>query len=453
MAAPSTAHDLLDLLHKSRLLEAAELDVYLHDPRRTSSLLRTPRDLAGLLVRAKLLTRFQAENLLKGKWQGFFLGPYKVLEAIAAGSTGVVYLCEHCMMRRRVAVKVLQPVRGRDPESLERFRREARAAAALDHPNIVRGIDVGHEDRIHYLVMEFVNGYSLKQLVRDGGPLSGLRTADYLRQAASGLQHAHDAGLVHRDIKPSNVMVDQHGTVKILDMGLARFFEDDTVVLTQGGVLGSLDYIAPEQVADSHSVDTRADLFSLGATFWFCLTGGPLRQAGFKFLRKPASLRHTEEERQHVPEELWQILRKMTAREPAERYQTALEIVEAVSPLVPPRQTRTTPVSPSADPAAQTVSDLPMSATLPEATTAAARPLPTSDAHASFTVGKVRGFVVQSQSLPWNWAGQLFWLTACLVIAIALAGSVIGSRVLPRDGEIGSGSPDLLSEQAKPHIP
>ena len=204
---------------------------------------------------------------------GYFIGPYKVLEVLGAGSAGIVYLCDHGQMRRRVAVKVLQGEKARDRKSLERFYREARAAATLDHPNIVRAFDVGQGERFHYLVMEYVDGLNLRQIVKNDGPLSATLAADYLRQAALGLRHAHESGLVHRDLKPTNLMVGRDGVVKILDLGLALFFEDEGDILTQGAVAGNADFIAPEQAVDSHSVDVRADIYSLGATFWYCLTG------------------------------------------------------------------------------------------------------------------------------------------------------------------------------------
>ena len=226
-----------------------------------------------MLVRDGLLTHFQAEQFLQGKWRRFTIGKYKVLETLGAGGMGSVYLCEHKLMRRRVAVKVLPAAKAEDPAALERFYREARAVAALDHPNIVRAYDIDQDENLHFLVMEYVDGASLQEIVKKSGPLDVLRACHYIRQAAVGLQHAHEAGLVHRDIKPGNILVDRTGTVKILDMGLARFFHDEEDMLTKKydeNVLGTADYLAPEQALDSHGVDIRADIYSLGATFYFC---------------------------------------------------------------------------------------------------------------------------------------------------------------------------------------
>src|SRR2546422_8098494 len=189
---------------------------------------------------------------------------------------GKVYLCEHKFMRRRAAVKILPTSRSNDPSALERFYREARAVAALDHPNIVRAYDIDQDDNLHFLVMEYVDGASLQDIIRKTGPMNPTRACHYLYWSAIGLQHAHAAGLIHRDIKPGNILVDRQGVVKILDLGLARFFNDDQDLLTKKydeSVLGTADYLAPEQAIDSHTVDGRADIYSLGATFYFLLAG------------------------------------------------------------------------------------------------------------------------------------------------------------------------------------
>src|SRR5438128_636348 len=228
MPAPTTVEELIDLAKKSGVVDDKRLDAAVAKLRAAGTPPKEPGKLAGVLVRDGILTRFQAEQFLQGKWRRFTIGKYKVLERIAAGGMGSVYLCEHKFMRRRAAVKILPEARASDPSALERFYREARAVAALDHPNIVRAYNIDQGNNLHFLVMEYVDGSSLQDLVKKSGPLDPARAAHYISQAALGLQHAHEAaGLVHRDIKPGNLIVDRTGTVKVLDMGLARFFHDE----------------------------------------------------------------------------------------------------------------------------------------------------------------------------------------------------------------------------------
>jgi eukaryotic-like serine/threonine-protein kinase len=339
MAAPTTADDFLELVRKSGVLDEKRLSAYLEKVGATGGLPPEPAKAAGLLVRDGLLTHFQAEQFLQGKWRRFTIGKYKVLERIASGGMGSVYLCEHKFMRRRAAVKVLPTARANDPSALERFYREARAVAALDHPNIVRAYDIDQEENLHFLVMEYVDGTSLQDLVKNSGPLDPARAAHYISQAAQGLQHAHEiAGLVHRDIKPGNLIVDRGGVVKILDMGLARFFNDHEDLLTQKydeNVLGTADYLAPEQALDSHGVDIRADIYSLGATFYYCLTGRTPFSEGtvaqkliWHQTRQPKLIRSL---RQDVPESMSAVVEKMMAKDPEQRYQIPAEVVQALA--------------------------------------------------------------------------------------------------------------------------
>ena len=200
---------------------------------------------------------------------------------------GTVYLAEHATLRRRVAIKVLAKADAAGPAGVERFLREARSAAALDHPNIVRLYDVGRQGPMHYLVMEHVDGQTLEQVLTRG-PIPCGRAAEYIAQAAAGLQHAYEKGFVHRDIKPANLMLARDGTVKILDMGLARSFDTEdnlTERLEQGVILGTADYISPEQAINSPDVDVRADIYSLGATFFALVTG----QAAVRRATRPRS--------------------------------------------------------------------------------------------------------------------------------------------------------------------
>jgi eukaryotic-like serine/threonine-protein kinase len=341
MPAPVTVDEFLDLIRKSGVVEESRLSGYMQQIVPNSSKSSDPKHLAGYLVRDGLLTYFQAEQFLQGKWKRFTIGKYKVLERLGSGGMGQVFLCEHKLMRRRVAVKVLPTAKAEDPSSLERFYREARAVASLDHPNIVRAYDIDQDDNLHFLVMEYVDGASLQDIVKKFGAMDVLRACHYIYWSAVGLQHAHENGLIHRDIKPGNILVDRTGVVKILDLGLARFFHDDDDLLTKKydeSVLGTADYLAPEQAIDSHGVDGRADIYSLGATFYFLLTGNPPYVEGtvaqkliWHQSRDPRPVR---EYRPEVPEGVVTILAKMMAKRPQDRYQTPAEVAAALSPWV-----------------------------------------------------------------------------------------------------------------------
>jgi serine/threonine protein kinase len=340
MPAPTTIDEFLELVRKSGVVDEKRLTTHLDKLRAAGPLPAEPVRLATLLLREGVLTHFQAEQFLQGKWRRFTIGKYKVLERLGAGGMGSVYLCEHMLMRRRVAVKVLPAAKAQDSSSLERFYREARAVAALDHPNIVRAYDIDQDDNLHFLVMEHVDGSSLQEIIKRAGAMDVIRATHYIRQAALGLQHAHEtAGLVHRDIKPGNILVDRNGIVKILDMGLARFFHDEEDVLTKKydeNVLGTADYLAPEQALDSHGVDIRADIYSLGATFYFCLTGRtPFAEGSvaqkliWHQTRAPKPVRSFRPE---VPEGIVAVIDRMMAKDVSQRYQTPQETADALSP-------------------------------------------------------------------------------------------------------------------------
>src|SRR5271165_1008540 len=187
---PVNVQEFLDLVRKSGVVDEKRLDAHIHKLNDAGLLPPEPAKAAGVLIRDGFLTHFQADNILQGKWRRFTIGKYKVLERIGSGGMGQVYLCEHKLMRRRVAVKVLPTAKAADEASLERFYREARAAAALDHPNIVRAYDIDRDENLHFLVMEYVDGASLQEIVKKHGPLPHLFASHYVRQAAIGLQHA-----------------------------------------------------------------------------------------------------------------------------------------------------------------------------------------------------------------------------------------------------------------------
>ncbi|MFO0825774.1 MAG: serine/threonine-protein kinase [Gemmataceae bacterium] len=340
---PRTGDAVLELVRKSALVADETLDAFVEQ---SASVLTdaSPEAIAAQLVDAGHLTPFQAKAILLGKTRGFHLGPYRILDQIGSGGMGHVFLAEHEHMRRRVAVKVLPPRLALDKVMVERFYREARAVAALDHPNIIRAHDVACDRTTHYLVMEYVEGRSLAQrLAASQGPIPIGEACSYILQAAAALQHAHTKGVVHRDIKPGNILVDREGVVKVLDMGLARFFDDDrdriTEDLDKGTVMGTADYVAPEQLLDSATADNRADIYSLGATFYHLVTGRPPFEGSTTaklVAHQLKPLRPAHEVREEVPEEVSAIIERMMAKDPADRYQAAGDIIPELLPFVGP---------------------------------------------------------------------------------------------------------------------
>jgi phosphate ABC transporter phosphate-binding protein len=341
MAAPVSTTDLRALVERSGLLAPELLDRAFADAANAETAIRW-------LTGERLLTPFQAEQLQKGRADGFFItDKYKILDYIGAGGMGTVYLCEHLILHRLVAVKMLHMPGASGPEAaraFERFYREARAVAALSDPNIIRVFDVDRAGPNPFMVMEYADGTNLHDIVSRHGPLAANRAAEYVRQAALGLQHAHEIGLVHRDIKPGNLLVDRTGTVKLLDLGLARFNQDPT--RNQGitekydrhMVLGTVDFMAPEQAFETSAVDIRSDIYGLGCSFYYMLTGQvpfPDRTATEKMiahrLRAPAPV---SEICPRVPPGILAVLERMMAKEPADRYQTPAEVVTALAACI-----------------------------------------------------------------------------------------------------------------------
>lgn len=341
MASPNTVEEMVHLVQKSNLLEPAKLEAFLT---MNSDGFESPAALCKKLRADGLLTPFHAQQLLAGKHKGFFLGKYKILDRIGLGGMGQVFLAEHGAMKRRAALKVLPPDRTERHYSRERFLREARAAGQLDHPNLVRAFDFEEDGDVIFLVMEFVDGVTFHDLVLRAAPLAPNRVANYLLQCANGLGYLHSYSLVHRDIKPANLLVDRQGIVKILDLGLVRS-EVDEDNLTKGEgvkILGTADYLPPEQAIDCSKVDVRADIYGLGATAYYLFTGRPpfvgdhVAQKLIAHQIKTAKPIH--EVRPDVPVELSAIITKMLAKKPADRFQTPAELAEALKPftLTPP---------------------------------------------------------------------------------------------------------------------
>ncbi len=277
---------------------------------------------------------------------------YRIIRQLGKGGMGVVYLAEHRLMDRMVALKVINNRLLTSPTALERFRLEVKAAARLTHSAIVTAFDAEQAGDLHFLVTEYVDGVNLFEHVGKRGPLSPALACSMIRQAAQGLQHAADRGMVHRDIKPHNLMVTRKGQVKILDFGLARLAHGGDVdssgdnstrgvaagLTMDGVVLGTPDFIAPEQVSDSRSVDIRADIYSLGCTLYYILTaqtpfagGSSLEKAMAHLQSRP---RPMDSVRDDIPPDLKAIVERMMARNPADRFQTPAEVAQALSPFI-----------------------------------------------------------------------------------------------------------------------
>jgi serine/threonine protein kinase len=280
---------------------------------------------------------------------------YRIVEILGQGGMGTVYKAEHRLMERHVALKVIDRGLTGNPAVVERFRREVRAAAQLNHPNIVHAYDADQAGDRHFLVMEFVEGQTLARLVEEQGPLPVSQACDAIRQAALGLQRAADCGMVHRDIKPQNLMRTPEGVVKILDFGLARLVSEATPTLGEGAittspsgssltqlgmVMGTADYMAPEQASDPHAADVRADIYSLGCTLYYLLTGQPPFARGTvldKLLaHREQSPRPLSEFRRDVPLGVARIVERMMAKDPARRFQSPAGVAEALKPFASP---------------------------------------------------------------------------------------------------------------------
>jgi serine/threonine-protein kinase len=309
------------------------------------------RLLARALVEWGLLTKFQAELLLAGRTSGFLLGQYRILDELGRGGMGRVFKAVHQTMNRVVALKVLAPNLVWTDKAHRLFQREVQAAALLIHPNIVTAYDANQLDGRHYLVMEFVDGPNLEQLVRECGPLPIGLACDLIRQAAVGLQYAFEKGMVHRDVKPSNILVqpgagdsrEAYCVAKITDFGLARVSAADGDLGTGSTenrkpvVMGTPDFLSPEQARDANSVDIRSDIYSLGCTLYFLLTkkvpypgGTSLEKLVRQATEEPIPVEHL---RTDLPADLAALVRRMMAKDAKDRFQTPGEVALALAPF------------------------------------------------------------------------------------------------------------------------
>lgn len=465
---PVTANAVLDCLHQSSLLDAAQKE----EVARLEAALRKPRDVVQRLVRRGWLTFYQGTQILRGKGHELVLGQYHLLEKIGEGGMGHVYKARQRNLDRIVALKVIRKECLDNPKILARFQREIRAAGHLSHPNIVRAYDADQVNGTYFIAMEYIDGVDLARLVRERGPLPVDQACDFIRQAALGLQHAHERGLVHRDIKPANLLVSRSqelgGTrvgsgvrklalagkalgsltaesrsknlvVKILDLGLARWADPSTgracTHLTQmGSLLGTPDFIAPEQARNFHTCDIRADLYSLGCTLYFLIAGrtpfmgssfsekllehqldeadaiGPVRHAMLVNFHARKGATRISRKLLSVPECVSDVVKKLMAKRPEDRYQTPGELAQALQEVL--------------DGLEKGIEATPADATDHQPVTPLVSPAPTLDEPLIQVRTELKLHTASRGQRPWR---RRHWLTyggvsAGLVLALALAG-------------------------------
>ncbi len=293
--------------------------------------------LANLLTTKELLTPFQLTVISKGQGAALRVGNYDLLDRLGAGGMGTVFKARHRRMKRVVALKMLLASLCNDPIFVKRFQREVETIAALGHPNIVMAYDADEAEAGHFLVMEFVQGRDLANYVEQDGPFPLSRAANCILQAARGLAYAHAQGIVHRDVKPHNLLLDASGTIKVTDLGLARLNHGvggpatGAEVTMAGGVIGTVDYMPPEQAVDSTTIDHRADIYSLGCTLYYLLTGVPPYAGGtlmaILLKHRDAPIPSLAAAHADTPPRLDALFRKMLAKQPSLRIQTMAEVV------------------------------------------------------------------------------------------------------------------------------
>jgi serine/threonine protein kinase len=294
------------------------------------------------LFQRGVLTRFQIRRLLEGHYRHLLIAGHELIDTLGKGGMGVVYLARHRKSGQLRAFKVLARKKQRGViRSILRFRREIEVSQRLAHAAIAMPREAGESDGVHFLAMEFVPGPTLYRLIRLGGPAPQVWAARWIARIADALDHAHQAGVIHRDLKPSNIIITPDGEAKLLDLGLARWFDDDhneERVTGRGRIVGSFDYMAPEQGANSASADARSDVYGLGCVLYFTLTGTPPFRHGADWKEK---LRHHVETRakpirafrDDVSTELEMIVERMMAKRPDDRFQTAAEVADRLGDL------------------------------------------------------------------------------------------------------------------------
>ncbi len=315
----------------SGLLTKAELDEEVAALRAESSGRVSERTLAKRFVEQGKLNPWQAEQLLVGrvKWN---LGPYRIIDAIGQGGMGQVFQAEHTIMRRLVAIKVL-PLSKSTPEAIQSFRREVQAQAQLDHENLVRAYDAGQDGNVHYLVTEFVPGLDLRKFIKRQGRLDMHTASAIICQAARGLEHAHSRGLIHRDVKPGNLLVTPDGRCKVSDLGLAGYLHDEG---ENRHTVGTADYLSPEQINTPSKLTTTCDIYSLGCTLYYAVTGkvpfpgGTTREKARKHCHdQPIDPRRLNPD---LDADFVDVLADLMAKRPEERVPSAAAVIERLAP-------------------------------------------------------------------------------------------------------------------------
>ncbi len=342
MSETLSAKSYLNVLKKSEIIPAEKLSESLKRlSQKANGTAISLEQLTAHLLSEELITKWQNEQLLQGKHKGFFLGQYRLLRLLGSGGMSAVYLAQHMIANNRRAIKVLPKSRAADKSYLDRFYLEGRAAASLRHPNIAQIVDLANDGDLHYMVMELVEGIDLDQLVKQNGPLESLTALDYVRQVGDALRHAHSRNIIHRDIKPANIMVStDRKTAKLLDLGLALMHDEETslTVLYNEKVMGTADYLSPEQAIDSHKIDQRADIYSLGCTLYFLIAGHPPFPDG-TIAQRIAKHQSTEPVSLEVlkpgcPISVARLCQKMMKKKVEERFADCQELFDAIQKVM-----------------------------------------------------------------------------------------------------------------------
>jgi serine/threonine protein kinase len=400
MATPTTSvRDYCTLLTKSKLLPADEVAALLKRWREESRGAEDQVDeFRKYLTARRYLTEWQAHMVQRGRADGFFIGGYKILDRVGKGQMGGVYKAAHSL-GQIVALKILPASKAKNQHVLGRFQRETRLLTQLDHPNVVRAYQVGEANGVHFICMEFLEGETLDEVITRRKRLPWTEAARLIHQALAGLQHLHEKRMVHRDVKPANMMLTPaatkpdttwDATVKILDIGLGRelFSEDtpeaqiETQLTVEGAVLGTPDYLAPEQAKDARSADIRADIYSIGCVLYHCLAGTPpfpstniMSQMVMHATEPPPRLASVAPD---APPGLQEVFDRLMAKSPDDRYQTPAAAAAAIAPLLRPGGSA--PAVAAMVPAfkdwLETESHLEMPVNLPAASPVPAKPVP-----------------------------------------------------------------------------